>query len=225
MEINAKFITNPKYTTIEKIIYLNLLSKSNDFIVSIAYKDIANELDVSRRTIIRNIKILEEKHGLIKIKGITETGCTSTNTYILTKINDYGEFDEEDYQNKLKLQSEIFKNINEHDNNSIVKEWLNKNNIEYLEEYKTLKCINPLTNKVLPYDIELKNKKIIIELQGIQHTEYSKFLHDNRENYEYRIWKDWYKKSFAEKQGYKVLQITSLQIQNEEYKNIIKSVI
>ena len=47
----------------------------------------------------------------------------------------------------------------------------------------------------------------------------------DKENYEYMVWKDWYKKSFAEKQGYKVLQITSLQIQNEEYKDIIKSVI
>ena len=225
MEINEKFIANPNYTTNEKCIYLNLLSKSNDFIAYVPHQIISRELNLSRRTIIRNIKTLEEKQGIIKIKGVTETGGASTNTYILTKINDEGEFDEEDYQNKLNLKNQIFKNINNHDNNSIVKEYLKDNNIEYLEEYDTLKCINPLTNKILPYDIELKNKKIIIELQGLQHTEYSKFLHDNKENYEYRVWKDWYKKSFAEKQGYKVLQITSLQIQNEEYKDIIKSVI
>lgn len=225
MEINEKFITNSKYTTDEKCVYLNLLSKSNDFITCVSHQMISKELNLSRRTIIRNIKTLEEKQGIIKIKGVTETGGASSNTYILTKINDEGEFDEEDYQNKLNLKNQIFKNINNHDNNSIVKEYLKDNNIEYLEEYDTLKCINPLTNKILPYDIELKNKKIIIELQGLQHTEYSKFLHDNKENYEYRVWKDWYKKSFAEKQGYKVLQITSLQIQNEEYKNIIKSVI
>lgn len=225
MEINEKFITNSKYTTDEKCVYLNILISSDDYICNKSQLIISKELNISRTFVIKTLKSIELKHGLIIINKSTKTGGKAPNAYILTKINDEGEFDEEDYQNKLNLKNQIFKNINNHDNNSIVKEYLKDNNIEYLEEYDTLKCINPLTNKILPYDIELKNKKIIIELQGLQHTKYSKFLHDNKENYEYRVWKDWYKKSFAEKQGYKVLQITSLQIQNEDYKNIIKSVI
>lgn len=114
MEINEKFIANPNYTTNEKCIYLSLLSKSNDFITYVSQPTISKELNLSRITIIRNIKALEEKQGIIKIKGVTETGGASTNTYILTKINENNYLISYEYKiikNKLILVS-ISKNYN-----------------------------------------------------------------------------------------------------------------
>lgn len=89
----------------------------------------------------------------------------------------------------------------------IVEEYLKKQEIKYKTQYETLVCINPKTKRVLPYDFEIRDKKIIIEVQGEQHTTYAPYFHGSVENLEYQVWKDGYKKQFAESKGYTVLEI------------------
>ena len=73
----------------------------------------------------------------------------------------------------------------------------------------------------MPYDFELTTYRIIIEVQGKQHLEYIPYFHGSEENYQYQIWKDQYKKNFAEKNGYSVLYLTYQEIQNGLYKKLI----
>lgn len=50
-----------------------------------------------------------------------------------------------------------------------IEKYLIKNNIEYYREYKFDKCINPKTNKKLPFDFYLPKLNTIIEYHGEQH--------------------------------------------------------
>lgn len=50
-----------------------------------------------------------------------------------------------------------------------IEKFLIKNNIEYIREYKFDNCINPKTNKKLPFDFYIPHLNIIIEFQGEQH--------------------------------------------------------
>ena len=53
MEINEKFITNSKYTTDEKCVYLNILISSDDYICNKSQLIISKELNISRTNIIK----------------------------------------------------------------------------------------------------------------------------------------------------------------------------
>jgi len=90
---------------------------------------------------------------------------------------------------------------------------------EILHEYKcTLKCINPLTNYLLPYDNEIKvnNKYLIIEVHGIQHYDAKSIFHQlsakkfnttPKQQFEYSQEKDTYKEEFALSKEYEYLII------------------
>ena len=84
MEINEKFITNSKYTTDEKCVYLNILINSDDYICNKSQLIISKELNISRTFVIKTLKSIELKHGLIIINKSTKTGGKAPNTYILT---------------------------------------------------------------------------------------------------------------------------------------------
>ena len=73
----------------------------------------------------------------------------------------------------------------------------------------------------MPYDFELPQHHIIIEVQGKQHLEYVTYFHGSEENYEYQMWKDQHKKNYAEKNGYTVLYLTYQDLQSGVYKKLI----
>lgn len=89
---------------------------------------------------------------------------------------------------------------------------------EYNTQYKTLKCINPLTNHQLPYDIEVIGEKILIEIQGDQHYKFIEYFHGTKENFEYQQYKDKYKKEFAENLGYTMIYLSYPEIENGDFK-------
>jgi len=103
---------------------------------------------------------------------------------------------------------------------AIVGEYL-KGLVKIKTQFYTLKCINPITKKQLPYDFEIIDKNIIIEVQGEQHIKFIEYFHGTIGNFYYQLRKDDYKKRFAEKNGYKVVYIFYDEIKNEEYKNKI----
>ena len=95
----------------------------------------------------------------------------------------------------------------------------------------SLKCYNPDTNRLLPYDNELYlyGKKIIVEVHGMQHYKVTGFHHleskhngkTAQENFEYQQWKDKYKKNFAIQNGYEYLEVPYWTEENDEYINLI----
>lgn len=114
-----------------------------------------------------------------------------------------------------------------------VRLYLNKMRYKPLHEFNcTLKCVNPKTQYVLPYDneININNNKLIIEVHGKQHyilgsfhtlsAEYNNTTPD--EQLEYQQWKDKYKKDYALSQGYFYLEIPYwTDDENETWKNLI----
>lgn len=105
----------------------------------------------------------------------------------------------------------------------IVENFLINSKLKINTQYDTLKCINPITARQLPYDIEIPKFKIIIEIQGEQHDKYIEYFHGGIENFYYQKRKDDYKKLYAEKKGYKVIYIYYDEIQNGNYKNKINN--
>ena len=107
------------------------------------------------------------------------------------------------------------------------------NNDLGLNTYHEHKCsilpLNPKTNRPLPYDNEVVDLKLIIEVHGIQHYEITNFakMSANKFNttpeYElkYLQWKDEYKKDYAINHGYKYLDIPYWTEKDESYKTLI----
>lgn len=93
-----------------------------------------------------------------------------------------------------------------------------KGRIGYCTQRKTLKCYNPITGSILPYDFEIPSLRTIIEVQGKQHDEFVPFFHKSQEDFEYQIFKDQVKKEFAESSGYDVIYITYKDIETGRYK-------
>ncbi len=108
---------------------------------------------------------------------------------------------------------------------AIVEDFLKNLHIRYLSQRQTLKCVNPKTGSILPYDFEIPHGKIVIEVQGEQHYRYIPYFHGNAEQFEYGKWKDDYKKEYAENNGYRVLYITYDDILSERYMGMIVSAI
>jgi hypothetical protein len=96
-----------------------------------------------------------------------------------------------------------------------------------------LKCVNPKTNFLLPYDNEIiinKEIKLIIEVQGEQHYKICKFTKltakknntTPQEELEYQQWKDQFKMDYAISKGYYYLAIPYwTDNKQEEWKNLI----
>lgn len=103
----------------------------------------------------------------------------------------------------------------------LVKKYLEENKINFATQFNTLKCINPKTKHILPYDFEIKERKIIIEVQGQQHEKYIEFFHSSEEAFEYQKYKDEFKKEFALKNGYEFVEIFYKDLDNKNYKKIL----
>ncbi len=104
---------------------------------------------------------------------------------------------------------------------AVVNDFLNKEGITFKTQFDTLKCINPLTKHVMPYDFEIPKYKLIIEVQGEQHRKFIECFHGTEEGFEYQQQKDSIKKSFAIDQGYKFMELWYDDIQTGKYKKLI----
>ena len=89
----------------------------------------------------------------------------------------------------------------------IVEQFLKKNGISYKTQRDTLRCVNPETGFVMPYDFELTGKKVLIEVQGEQHRKFIPRFHVTKEAFDYQVKKDRYKKAFAIQKGYTLVEI------------------
>ncbi len=95
----------------------------------------------------------------------------------------------------------------------------------------TIIPINPLTNRKLPFDNEIVDLKLIIEVHGIQHYEETGW-HIIRakasgrtpmEEFEYRKQVDEFKKNYALENGYHYLEIPYWTKDDESYKELINN--
>lgn len=103
---------------------------------------------------------------------------------------------------------------------AIVEKYL-KNIVDIKIQRDTLSCLNPLTKHIMPYDIEIPSKKIIIEIQGEQHLKFIPYFHITEENFRYQEYKDRIKKEYAESCGYKVIYLFYDVIKSGKYKDIL----
>lgn len=109
--------------------------------------------------------------------------------------------------------------------------YLDELNIKYLNEYNcNLICHNPKTGYILPYDNELVDYKLIIEVHGSQHYKpckiwgNRKLTDEEAEKYlEYTQWKDNYKKEYALNNGYYYLEIPYWNFRSNYYKKIVNN--
>lgn len=99
-----------------------------------------------------------------------------------------------------------------------------------LHEHKcSLHPLNPKTNRPLPYDNEILDLKLIIEVHGIQHYTITNFAKMSARKFnttpeyelEYLRWKDNYKKQFALDNGYSYLEIPYQAEKDDYYKKLI----
>lgn len=97
------------------------------------------------------------------------------------------------------------------------------------ENYCSIIPINPKTKRNMPFDNEIYDLKLVIEVHGEQHYKISKFeimtalKYDTTPEYEFKKRKlyDRYKKYIAWKRGYEYLEISYKTENNEKYKTLI----
>lgn len=106
--------------------------------------------------------------------------------------------------------------------------YLNTMDYTILKEHNcTIRPMNPKTKLPLPYDNEIVELKLIIEVHGRQHFELlnksSKWLEGltPKEYLKYRKLKDRYKRIYAKSKGYHYLEIPYWEIKNDNWKRMI----
>jgi len=93
-----------------------------------------------------------------------------------------------------------------------------------------IKCINPKTNHLLPYDNEIfiNKKGLVIEVHGPQHYKAVNWFgntDDNKYNFKYLVWKDNYKEDFALNNGYYYLVIPYWTEKDHSWQTLIDDMI
>lgn len=114
-----------------------------------------------------------------------------------------------------------------------VRNYLDELHVKYLNEYQcTINPINPKTNMPLPYDNEIPELKLIIEVHGKQHYTLNSFSIavakemniTPEEAFLYQQWKDKFKKDYALSNGYYYLEIPYTMFnKNDDYKKLINN--
>ena len=116
------------------------------------------------------------------------------------------------------LQTKVVKYISEKYNYTILH-----------EQHCSINPKNPKTQYRMPYDNEVLELKLIIEVNGEQHYKPTQFIKLNakrngvsiEEQFKERQYKDNYKKQYALSHGYSFLEIPYTSIDNDEYKKMI----
>lgn len=109
IQIENAFINNNKYTTDEKMLYLSLctyaFNKNNCYP---SHSTLSENLGISRQKIIRVMKSLEIKKGILIIKRKYQSNRTTSNLYILSDIDNItGDFIEESLNDFLQYKNEV----------------------------------------------------------------------------------------------------------------------
>ena len=98
-----------------------------------------------------------------------------------------------------------------------VYKWLKENNIKFLnQENGHLCCYSPVTGVRLPYDFEIPSAKLVIEIQGIQHYKVTKRMNSTKNKLDKQRYRDQYKRSFAEFNGYTELELSYKDMKNDD---------
>ena len=110
------FIRNNTYSLYEKGLYLYLKSYGvNSNMAFPSIDTISNDLSLSRPTVIKVLKSLEDKKGLVIRKG--KRGSKENNTYYLTSIDGlFGTFDTKDYKKNKALINTLMQQPSENKN-------------------------------------------------------------------------------------------------------------
>ena len=108
---------------------------------------------------------------------------------------------------------------------AIVEDYLKEIGLSYKTQRQTLRCVNPDTGFVMPYDFEILGKKLLIEVQGEQHRSFVQCFHVDEAGFEYQKKKDRFKREFAEKNGYRLLELWYENFNDASYKQIINDAI
>ncbi len=114
----------------------------------------------------------------------------------------------------------------------LYKQYIDKYGYNMLHEHNcNIVPINPKTNFPLPFDNEIVELKLIIEVHGKQHYEITGFTQLTAKHYnttpeyelKYQKWKDKYKKEYALKNGYYFLEIPYWTEIDNTYQSLIDS--
>lgn len=97
-------------------------------------------------------------------------------------------------------------------------EFLDEFGVEYKTQHDTVKCVNPLTNCVLPFDFEIDNLPLLVEINGKQHYEKVDHYHGGQAGFNYQLFKDSVKEQFAKDNGYILLKLTDKDFVGTSYK-------
>lgn len=108
---------------------------------------------------------------------------------------------------------------------AIVKNYLDKHNIPYKTQYDTLRCVNPVTGRVMPYDFELPSNKAIIEVQGEQHRQFIEMFHGTEDGFKYQLMKDARKKEVALNNDYEFIEIWYDQFVDGSYEQVLNGLV
>jgi hypothetical protein len=89
-----------------------------------------------------------------------------------------------------------------------IEKFLIKNNIEYIREYKFKDCINPKTNKKLPFDFYLPQINTIIEYHGEQHYKKTGYFENRGGGLKDLQYRDKIKKEFGFLNNFNYIEIS-----------------
>lgn len=112
----------------------------------------------------------------------------------------------------------VCRDCNNSELEQLTKDILQQYDIEF-ERNKTFDGLFGLENGLLSYDFYIKNKKILIENQGKQHKYFSPGFHKSFADFEKQLEHDNRKRKYAEKYGFKLIEIWYDEI--EKIENIL----
>jgi len=98
-----------------------------------------------------------------------------------------------------------------------IEKYLIKNNIKYIREKKFSSCVNPKTNKQLPFDFYLPLQNAVIEYQGEQHYKKTGYFEQRAGGLKGLQYRDKIKREFVSQE-----KISYIEILYTEFKNIDK---
>jgi hypothetical protein len=161
------------------------------------------------------IEKFKDKHGnrydYSKVKEFKGSGML---TKIIIICKKHGEFLQRP-QTHLQGANCPYCNISKGEDE--IEKYLIKNDIEYVREYKFDKCINPKTNKKLPFDFFLLKYNMVIEYHGEQHYKKTGHFEQRAGGLEDLQYRDKIKEEFCLQNN-----ILYIEISYKEFENIDK---